>query len=457
MSNRVVLSRFSDKYINYFEKTKSCRFNILEGAIRSGKSVLNILAFANFIDSHESGGLFVASGFTLGIAWEVLAECRGYDGTCYGLMHLFRGRCSKVKVKGTDAIRIKNANGKQCDILFIGAGQKGSYERLRGLTVSGWIATELELHICNKEDDAIGFMLGRMLGSPGYKVFLDLNPVAPSARMYTDYLDFWQTSMPVDVNYLHCGILDNASLTPEQVQQTLSLYKDKDSIMYKRDILGLRESATGLIFPHFAQNVDAFKLSDYRARVLNCDKRRSFISIGVDFGGNGSNTAFVATAILDNFSEVVVLCDDELDMSDGSKTSIDFDNALSDFIRLVFGMRLGLHVKYLFADSADTVMVNEARLVLKRMQLAHPITVCGSVKGTILKRIKCKSSLISQGRWRTTDLCEHVVLSTSTQVWNPKDDTKRLDDGTCDIDIADAEEYSWSAFIDKLQVRGFRR
>ena len=48
------------------------------------------------------------------------------------------------------------------------------------------------------------------------------------------------------------------------------------------------------------------------------------------------------------------------------------------------------------------------------------------------------------------------VFDGSEQIWDPKipDRDERLDDGTCDIDTADALEYSFSKFIKPLTLAG---
>ncbi len=50
--------------------------------------------------------------------------------------------------------------------------------------------------------------------------------------------------------------------------------------------------------------------------------------------------------------------------------------------------------------------------------------------------------------------CQNVIDSLCTQVWDAKETTKdvRLDDGTCDIDTADALEYSFSSFINLFNI-----
>ena len=65
-------------------------------------------------------------------------------------------------------------------------------------------------------------------------------------------------------------------------------------------------------------------------------------------------------------------------------------------------------------------------------------------------------TLMSQGRFLVMRNCTHVIESLSEQVWDSKitDKDVRLDDGTCDIDTADALEYSISKFMKALIAAG---
>jgi hypothetical protein len=456
------LAPFSEKYISYFEKSKTASINVLEGAIRSGKTILNICAFCNYIENHASGGNFIASGISSGSAWEILAECRGHstaDGKYgaengFGIMYMFSGRCKKTKVKHSDALLITNKRGKLCRVIFVGAKNNGSIEAIRGLTISGWIATELENHSTSEGNDFIGFMFGRLLGAPDGKMFFDLNPSYPTNKMYTNYLDYYGDKNSKgyrgdDYNYLKCGIFDNTAFTKEQVEQTLSLYKDKTSVMYQRDILGNRACAKGLIFGMFANNQEQWVVDDIYEFMRT--RNPQFISIGVDFGGNGSNTTFVASLFFNNFNGILVLADDKIDMSSGESDSTEFRVRLQDFIAFVSGIGVA-PIRYIYGDSADTVMCNEIKAVIRKLNMCDRVRVLGSVKGTILGRIKVKKSLLDTRRWFVYSGATNVISSTATQVWDSREghEDDRLDNGSVDIDTADAEEYSWSGFIPRL-------
>lgn len=456
-SQTIKLAPFSQKYIDYFEKSKTAKINVLEGSIRSGKTILNLCAFANYIDNHPTGGLFLASCITSGAAWEIIAENRGHataDGKYgapqgFGLLYLFRGRCLRTKVKNVDALVIKNKNKKKCTILFAGGHNKGCIDAIRGLTFSGWIATELENHSCVEGNDFIGFMIGRLLGAPHGKMFFDLNPSYPTNRMYTQYIDTFEKKLGSGYNYLKCNIFDNAGFTAEQVEDTLKLYTDKNSVMYQRDILGNRACAEGLIFGAFARNESPFVLHDMDLYLQN--HKPNFITIGVDFGGSGSNTAFCATIWSDGFKHIMPFIDDEIEMSDESADVGVFRSRFRDFVTLVKLMKVA-ELRYIFCDSADPVMVREVRGVIRDMKMADSVRIIGADKGKIKDRIKAKKVLMAHGVWQVFHSAEYVINSTRTQVWDGREghEDERLDNGSVDIDIADAEEYSWSYFKDKL-------
>lgn len=464
------LAPFSDKYKQYFERSKTARINVLEGAIRSGKTILNICAFSNYIDNHRSGGNFIASGISAGTAWEILAEGRGHSSANgeygapqgFGLLYMFAGRCRKTKIKNSDALVIKNSRGKLCRIMFVGAKNNGCFEPIRGLSIAGWIATELENHSTREGNDFIGFMFGRLLGAPDGKMFFDLNPSYPTNKMYTSYLDYYGRVdsagyLGDEYNYLKCGIFDNAAFTKEQVEATLRLYQDKNSVMYKRDILGERACSSGLIFTGFASEQNKWVVSDLKTFASAITPQ--FISVGVDFGGCGSNTTFVATLVYNNYGGLLVVADDKIDMSSGLSDVDEFRSRLKDFIVFVNALMKGIaEVRYIFGDNADTVMVNEIRKVVRVLNLANQIRVQGCFKATIKERIKAKGALMSSNAWRVYRQASNVINSTATQVWNSDDghEDERLDDGSVDIDTADAEEYSWSTFLKKLIDRSRR-
>lgn len=84
------------------------------------------------------------------------------------------------------------------------------------------------------------------------------------------------------------------------------------------------------------------------------------------------------------------------------------------------------------------------------------VKVVDCYKAPIKDRIDTLQMLMAQGRFHVMKNCTNVTASLSEQVWDSKieDEDVRLDDGTCDIDTADALEYSFSKFIKVLLASG---
>ena len=76
------------------------------------------------------------------------------------------------------------------------------------------------------------------------------------------------------------------------------------------------------------------------------------------------------------------------------------------------------------------------------------IKVGNARKDRINDRIFCFTSLVAQGRFAYTELCDTLEDALSMAVWRPNTvELERLDDGTSDIDTLDGFEYSYERDI----------
>ncbi len=449
-SNKIDIKPFSKKYVDYYSKTFFNRINCLEGAYRAGKSVINILSWALYLETCEDK-IHLASGASVASARLNIADANGY-----GLNYIFRGRCKSGKYEENDCLKIQTKKGEKI-IIFVGGAESNSYKRIQGLSFGSWLSVELaNLYISDDEKNFIDMALSRLIQSKDYKVFWDLNPVYPKHKVYIKYLDKYNEEQQRGAfiggfNYMTCSLFDNNALTEQQKNAFLSQYPDKNSMEYQRYILGKRAAAEGLIFKFFAFNKDKWIVNDLKDFVKGINPQ--FISIGVDFGGNGSATAFVASLIFNNYSSIIVLKSEKIDMSDGESTVKIFDEKLKKFITDIIDLKIS-HIQYIFGDSADPVMINEIKEVVNQLKMRDKISIRGSQKYTIKKRIDTKKGLMARNRWFVYKDAVNVIESTETQVYDnrPGHEDERLDNGTIDIDTADAEEYSWSGWLPKFIV-----
>ena len=115
------------------------KFNVAEGAIRSGKTIDNCIAAAMILEITPDK-IHLASGSTLANAKLNIGECNGF-----GLEHLFKGRCRWGKFKDNEALFIQTQTGEKI-VIFVGGGKADSYKKILGNSYGLWIATESNEH-----------------------------------------------------------------------------------------------------------------------------------------------------------------------------------------------------------------------------------------------------------------------------------------------------------------------
>lgn len=448
VKKKTIEFRFSEKHKEYIRRCQQCSYNVAEGAVRAGKTVDNIFAFAHELKTTPDR-IHLATGSTVGNAKLNIGDCNGL-----GLEWIFRGQCHWGKYKDNEALFVKGPSTRwqQKIVIFAGGGKEDSYKKIRGNSYGMWIATEINLH----HDKTIKEALNRQLAAKRLKVFWDLNPDKPRAAIYSEYIDRYQKQQeagefPGGYNYMHCTIYDNINITPERLHEIESRY-DINSIWYLRDIKGMRVVATGLIYRRFA---DAISTGSSTFEIQGKPTDLMEINLGIDFGGSGSGHSFTATAITRSYHNVVALASEWIRCKDESGNQIEIDpqmlgDMFCNFVRKVLG-QYG-YITTVYADSAEQTLIAGIRSSLRRNGLGW-IRVENALKAPINDRINAVLILMAQGRFQYVEgECESLVNALCTAVWDPKELTKnvRLDDGTSDIDSLDSFEYTLEQRISQL-------
>lgn len=438
MTNQIAWSPFSQKHKNYIKSALDNALCVAEGAIRSGKTIDHCIIAAMYLETCPDK-IHLASGSSAPNAKLNIGECNGF-----GLEHLFRGRCRWGKFKGGEALFIDTKTGEKI-VLFSGGGKSDSYKKILGNSYGLWIATEINEHYDsdNSRESFIKVAFGRQAAAKRPLVLWDLNPCAPQHPIYTNYIDKWVDNYPGGYLYQHFTIDDNLSLTPNRQEEIKGRY-DINSVWYRRDILGLRVTAQGLIYQLYADNPDRYAATNDD---IPKDKRKrdkylfDRINIGVDFGGNGSAHAMVATGFCDDYQKVFVLASKRIPahgvtVEQVIQKIVDF----ADNIMANYG-----DVNCIYPDSAEQTIINTLRN-------SCDYSVIGSRKYPINDRIRCEDILLSGDRLKILKGNNAAIDGAlKTAIWDAKKKTDvRLDDGTTDIDTLDAFEYSFEREMYRL-------
>ena len=154
---QTVTYHWSQKHIVYIRNCAENAYNIAEGAVRAGKTVDNVYAFAHELKTHPDK-VFLATGATAAAAKMNIGDSNGM-----GLEWIFRGQCRWGKYKGTEALMIKgpDTGNRLKVVVFAGGGKADSYKSFRGFSIGMWIATEVNLH----HDNTIKEAFNRTLAS----------------------------------------------------------------------------------------------------------------------------------------------------------------------------------------------------------------------------------------------------------------------------------------------------
>lgn len=447
--------QFSDKHKAYIRECQYCTFNIAEGAVRAGKTVDNIYAFAHELKTTPDR-IHLATGSTMANAKLNIGDCNGL-----GLEWIFRGQCRWGEYKGNDCLYICGPSTRYRTriVIFAGGAFSDSFKKIRGNSYGMWIATEINLH----HDTTIKEAFNRQLAAKRRKVFWDLNPDHPRAPIYEEYIDKYKKlddegTLLGGYNYQHFTIFDNVNISDQRKAEIVSQY-DEGSIWYLRDILGRRAVAEGLCYPKLATSItakdDAFFIS--KADAMKMTSKFVELNIGVDFGGNGSGHAFVASAITENFEELIVLrsrlyTEGERDEDTGKRLADIDPTKLAElfvgFVRVIlrdYGM-----ISRVYCDSAESVLIRGLRAALAAEGLGF-VKVENASKTAIVGRIRTANMLAAQGRIKRTEDCKTWENAITMAAWNPKvNEMERLDNGTSDIDTLDAFEYTFEKRINRL-------
>lgn len=426
---------FSHKHKAYIKSALHNRMCVAEGAIRSGKTIDHCILAAAYLEETPDK-YHLASGSTIGNAKLNIGICNGF-----GLEALFRGRCRWGKCRDNEALFVQTRTGEKV-VIFVGGSKADSYKRILGNSYGLWIATEINEHY-DSTDSRTSFVKvasGRQIAAIRPFTLWDLNPCNPKASIYEEYIDkYRRDGLAGGYQYEHFTIRDNATITPERIAEIESRY-DPQTVWYRRDILGERAVAEGLIYQLFADQPGRYILDEM--------PRAQRATIGVDFGGGTSAHAFCCLGRMGN---TIVVLDEYRE-----KEALNPTKLQADFVDFVRRCQMRWLVTDAWCDSAEQTLINGLRSAAAQARL--PLNIGNALKKPINDRIRALCILMGADRFKVYRGCKNTIDALKSAIWDSKKVTEdvRLDNGTTNIDSLDALEYAFERDIPTL-IEGWGR
>lgn len=218
---------------------EDARINILEGSVRSGKTIAMMLKWFRYL-AEGPKGLLVITG---------VSKDTVYDNVLRDMFDTLEDSDYSYN-RQTGDLRIFDRN-----IKVIGAKDEGSEKYLRGKTLAGAYCDEVSL----MPEKFFKQLLNR-LSVKGAKLYATTNPDSPYHYLYTEYIKDEDKLKSGMVKVYHFSLDDNPNLDEEYKTFIKSAYT---GFWYQRMILGLWVIAQGAIYSMWDNELNTFVDEDF--------------------------------------------------------------------------------------------------------------------------------------------------------------------------------------------------
>lgn len=211
---------FSRKQLDVIANS-TARMNILDGSVRSGKTISSLVAWIMFVSEAPPGELLMVGKTERTLKRNILDVLEQMVGSRYFKYNLGSGEATLF--------------GRR--IYLVGANDMRSEGKIRGLTLAGAYGDEITLW-----PESFFTMLLSRLSVSGAKFIGTTNPDSPYHWLMKNYLE---RAGELDLKSWHFSLEDNPNLDPKYVE---ALKLEYTGLWYKRYILGQWVQAEGAVY-----------------------------------------------------------------------------------------------------------------------------------------------------------------------------------------------------------------
>lgn len=386
------------------------KYFFLTGGVRSGKTVIGTIKFFESVLSKGDGDYLITASSLGAIGTNILNVKK------YGALSLYP-QFKKTTIEGRHVLVFGGIK-----IWLIGAANRSDFERLRGATLRGWFADEINL--C--PESFIEEAFKRMMADSEPIVVWTWNPDIETHYIYTKYVDVYLKAYPEECMYLEFNLLDNPIMTMKDV---IHAKLTMSTQAFQRYVLGRRGSTEGMCYLDFSKN----------KHIINDTEGLKIVrySVGVDFGESKSQNVFTLVGFTSGFEHMVVL--DEVNLPG----TITYDVLKTQYTVAIKRWK----EKYGYNSITSAYMDKATPRKIEMMPQGLGVLNKSCRKEAIFNRIMWVNTLMNSNRFYVLSHCKNTIDAIQSAVWDKNG--KRLDDGSYSVDNLDAMEYAFEPFIGK--------
>lgn len=376
--------RFSPKQIDVV-KNANARINILDGPVRSGKTVAALVRFLRFVREGPPGPLMITGKTERTIRRNVIEPLKDMVGA------------ARVNyVQGSGELRMFGRT-----IYVVGANDERAEEKIRGTTLAGAYCNELTLH----PESAFNQLVARC-SIPGARIFADTNPDSPYHWLHANFLANEELIRQGIVSRWQFTLDDNLALDPQYKADLKKLYK---GLWYKRMILGLWVMAEGAIYDMW----DEEKHGISRAQLPRFER----YIVGIDYGTtNPTVFLLIGESRRNGKSHWYVVREYYYDSAKAGrqKTDSEFADDFEEFLA-------GVYPSAIYHDPSAASLAAEFR--------SRGIGPLIKADNEVVPGIRLVSTLLGNGElFVCREDCRNLCQEIAGYVWDPKAQLKGRDE-----------------------------
>lgn len=369
---------------------------ICDGSIRSGKTTVMSLSFVMWAMATFDGENFALCGKTIqSLRRNVIKQ----------LKLMLKSRGYKVEEHRSENYMTICMGDVENDFYLFGGKDEGSQDLIQGITLAGVFFDEVAL----MPESFVNQATGRC-SVEGSKFWFNCNPEGPDHFINTEWI---LKITEKNLIRIHFTMRDNPSLADRIIERYERMYK---GVFYDRFILGLWVLASGIIFRYFAEDDTPYLFEDDEIFNEKGKLKVSFskITMGIDFGGNGSMTTFFLMGYLNRYRDFRGLEEEGLPLSD----DIDAKAICEKFVEF-YSMAIKKYgrVDWVFPDSASPTMINSLRSAAKEAGLPYR-NIKGCRKNEVSERPKTIDLLFNTGRLKINKRCTQTRKAIASLRWD---------------------------------------